>query len=147
MVLTGWRGMRAPTVQLTDGRYLRLLMTLYLEETEKGRLLKVDEASFQYQIDPQGKRWIFRYDYRRHPRDQYAAGHVQVRGTLTETGSLIAPIHFPTGRVSIESILRLLIENFGVPPREPPENWRAALTESEKAFLKIAHQPTSGPAS
>ena len=121
-------------------------MTLYLETTPKGRLLKVDEASVQHQADPGGERWIFRYDYRRHPTDQYAAGHVQVRGTLTETGIQSDRIHFPTGRVSLESILRLLIEDFGVPAREPAANWRAALAESEAEFLRIAHQAPSGPA-
>ena len=145
MVLTGWRGIGDP-ILLTDGRYLRLLMTVYLENTPKGRLLKVDEASLQFQADPQGKRWIFRYDYRRHPKDQYPAGHVQVRGTLTETGMLMSPVHFPTGRVSLEAILRVLIEDFAIPPREPAENWRAALAESEAPFLRIAHQALSGPA-
>lgn len=121
-------------------------MTLYLEPTAKGRLLKVDEANVQFQADREGKRWIVRYDYRRHPKDQYAAGHVQIRATLAETGQPIERTHFPTGRVSLEAILRLLIEDFGVPPRESAENWRAALAESEAAFLEIAHQAPSGPA-
>lgn len=143
--LAGWRGIQDP-LPLTDGRYLRLIMALYLEKTDKGRLLKVDEASAQYQADREGKRWIFRYDYRRHPKDRYAAGHVQINGTLTETGASMSRIHFPTGRVSLEAILRLLIEDFGVPPREPAENWRAVLAESETEFLRIAHQAPSGPA-
>jgi hypothetical protein len=144
-VVGGWRGPTDP-VQLTNGRYLRVAVTLFLEPSQRNRL-KVDEASFQYQIDRDASEWLFRYDYRRHPADAYAAGHLQI-ASKTEIPGVTKPLHrlhFPTGRVSIESVIRLLIEDFGVPARTPAAIWRRVLAESEGSFLEIAHRPRSGP--
>lgn len=56
-------------------------------------------------------------------------------------------IHFPTRRVSLEAVIRLLIQEFKVPPRKPAEFWRSLLSESEAIFLDIAHQSRAGPSS
>jgi hypothetical protein len=61
-----------------------------------------------------------------------------VRGTLER-------VHFPTGRISIEAVIRLLIEQFGLEARTRPETWRPVLAASEEEFLKIAHRDISGP--
>lgn len=128
-------------------------ISLFLDEAdERGVLLKVRESSFQYQVDPDGKQWIFRYDYLREPgSDPHPTAHLQVRGEVLETGVLPASrpldrVHFPTGRIALEAVIRLLIEQFGLPARTPPEIWRPVLTESEHSFREIAHQPLSGPA-
>lgn len=46
----------------------------------------------------------------------------------------------------LEGVIRLLVEEFGVPCNQPPAIWRPVLAEAERAFLEIAHQPLSGPA-
>jgi hypothetical protein len=152
-VLGGATGPTDP-LPLNDGRFLRLSVSLYLDlDDERGRLLKVSTSSYQYQADQAGKRWIARYDYLREPGpDPHPQAHLQIRGALTEGAALprdrtLARIHFPTGRVSIESVIRLLADQFEVPCNEPPETWRPVLAEAEQTFLGIAHRPLSGPAS
>jgi hypothetical protein len=150
-VLGGAAGPTDP-LPLNDGRFLRLSVSLYLDpDDERGRLLKVSTSSYQYQADEAGKGWIVRYDYLREPGpDPHPQAHLQIRGALTEGAALprdriLERIHFPTGRVSIESVIRLLADQFDVPCNEPPETWRPALAEAERTFLEIAHRPLSGP--
>ena len=140
-------------VPLRDGRWLRLAISLYVENTEHGRRLKASQSTFQYQLsaDPHADDWIFRYDYLRDPRDQYPAAHLQINAALKVEGVLaeqrpLARIHFPTGRVPLEAVIRLLAEDFGVPCVQPREVWRALLAEAENFFKEIAHQPPFGPA-
>jgi hypothetical protein len=42
--------------------------------------------------------------------------------------------HVPSGRVSVEAVLRLLIGELGVPPRR--QDWASVLDESEARFIK-----------
>jgi hypothetical protein len=147
-VLSGWRGPGDP-LRLTDGRLLRLTIVLYLEETRYGSRLKVDDASYQYQLDRIGDQWVFRYDYLRNPPAPHPASHLQIRGQLTEdvlpSRTPLERMHFPVGRLSMEAVIRLLIDQFGVPSRERPEIWRPVLAETEASFLTIAHRALSGP--
>jgi len=137
---------------LNDGRFLRVHVTLSLEDTPEGRRLKVIKSSYQYQVDREGERWIVRYDYLREPGpDPHPQAHVQVRGALIEAGvparrGLLEHVHLPTGRVSVEAVIRLLAEQFGVRCNEPATVWRPVLAESERLFQEIAHRPLSGPA-
>lgn len=142
--LVGWRS--EDRVPLTDGRFLRVLIQLFLENGK----LKVEKSLFQYQIDEDAERWIFRYDYLRNPEDPHPASHLQIRATLTETSvepvrGTFERVHFPTGRIALEAVIRLLVEQFSVPSHEPPEVWRPVLAETEAAFLRIARRPLSGP--
>jgi hypothetical protein len=150
MVIEGGLSPNESTVSLRDRRFLRVFIVLFREPHNGSHRMKVEQAAYQYQVDPEGNRWVFRYDYRRDPRDQHPATHLQVRGRLTEPVTpyrgLLERTHFPTGRVSIEAVVRLLIEQFGVPAASPPEIWRRVLAESERAFEGIAHRPLSGPA-
>ena len=135
---------------LKDGRYLRLAIALYFEGTEQGRRLKVRSASYQYQEDLDGDRWIFRYDYLRHPPRPHPGDHLQIRGELTEKGCLpercpLERIHFPTMRVSLEAVIRLLADQFNIKCELRQKDWRAILAASEAEFLGIAHPSLSGP--
>jgi hypothetical protein len=137
---------------LNDGRFLRVGSTLFLDRgDERGPLLKVRESSYQYQDDPNGDGWIFRYDYLRDPvAGSHPQAHLQLRADLVTPGVLprsllLERIHFPTGRMALEGVIRLLAEEFGVPCNEPPWVWRPVLAEAEQAFLEVAHWPLSGP--
>jgi hypothetical protein len=149
-VLGGWGGPEDP-LPLNDGRFLRVSVTLLLAPTKDVLRLKVEESSYQYQMDTEGERWIFRYDYLRHPRHPYPASHLQIRGRLFEDclpeRTPLERIHFPDSRVPIEAVIRVLAEQFGVPCHQPPEIWRPVLAESERTFLGIAHRPLSGAGS
>lgn len=144
MVLGGWLSVTDP-LPLTDKRYLRLTMSLYRERVSAGWRLKMEKSALQYQIDADGQQWMFRYDYLRYPPEPHPAAHIQIRGTLTEPilppGMPLERVHFPTMRVSLEAIIRLLAEDFGVPCQTPSDVWRPVLAESEAAFLAVAHRP------
>ena len=124
-------------------------MYMSIQGTPEGRRLKVDSSGFQYQADQDGKRWIFRYEYERNPPRPHPPTHFHVRGNLMEAclpdGELLEDIHFPVLRISIEAIIRVLVDQFHVPCQSPRSVWRAMLTESERPFLDIAHRAVSGP--
>lgn len=134
---------------LNDGCYLRLSIFLYRERTEEGIRMKVRESSFQYQADPDGERWIFRFDYLRRPPEGIPGALVQIRGELLENclapGTTLERIHFPTMRVSLEAVLRLLATDFGVRCNEDEAIWRPALEETESVFFDIQHLPLRLP--
>ena len=138
-------------VPLNDGRFLRLHFLLERMHTPDGWRLKVLESSFQYQLDPEGEHWMVRYDYLREPGpDPHPQAHLQIRGGLIEAGvplrrGLLEHVHFPTGRVPLEAVIRLLADQFSVPCNNDPDVWRPVLASSERAFQEIAHRPLSGP--
>jgi hypothetical protein len=144
-------GVRSQPLLLNDGRYLRLMLNLSLDEIKDAPAkLRVYSASYQYQMDEQADRWIFRYDYVRVPQDVHPSSHVQFRAEPIERGCLpdgkiFERLHFPTGRVTLEAVIRCLVEQFDVPCHEESEIWRPILAESEREFEKIAHRPLSGP--
>ena len=136
-------------IRLRNGHYLRIYAYLSRESTNAGPRLKVRESSYQYQLDKDGEHWMFRYDYSRLPPELHPAAHLHVRSNLVVSEVLgSAPherVHYPTGSVSIEGVLRLLIEQCGIPTARDPSIWRPLLHEAEIAFYEIAHQPSSGP--
>jgi hypothetical protein len=146
-VLGGPNGPTDP-LELRDGRFLRLAVSLYIEPTDQGPRLKVLQTSYQYQADRDGTDWIFRYEYLRHGSDRHPPAHLQVRA-IPENHWPWTPgvgrVHFPTGRVPLEAVIRLLVEEFSVPCQMPNDVWRPVLAASEQAFQEIAHRPLSGP--
>jgi hypothetical protein len=129
---------------LNDNRYLRLTISLYFEQVSEGRRLKTSSSSFQYQEDTAGDRWIFRNDYLRQPKNPHPGDHLQIRGQLTE---YCLPAHRTLERVqmrvSLEAVIRLLVEQLVVKCNERAKVWRRILATSEDAFLNllIAHFP------
>jgi hypothetical protein len=152
----GGVGGAGDALPLNDGRFLRLDVGLHLaRQTPRARreLLKVEKASYQYQREQGGRDgggWIFRYDYLRQPGpDAHPGSHLQIEAQLAHPevlaeGVPLRRIHFPVGRIGLEAVIRLLADEFQVPTNEDPQMWRAALAESERLFLEIAHQPLSG---
>ena len=147
-IIGGWRGPLDP-LPLTNGRYLRLSLTIFRESTEHGYRIKVADSAYQYQADRDGTDWMFRYDFLRDPPGPHPASHLQLNAALAE-GWLpdcvpLSRIHFPTDRISFEAVIRLLIDQFGVPTSESADVWRPLLAESESLFLGIRHRSLSGP--
>jgi len=68
-----------------------------------------------------GDAWIFRYDDLRERRagEPHPPTHLQINRNLNVQGVLpairpLSRLHFPTGRMPLEGVIRLLIEEFGV---------------------------------
>jgi len=131
-------------VRLRNGAYLAVYFSLFRERCETGIRLKVSASSLQYQGGPERESWIFRYDYLRNPENHYPAAHLHVRARFcdqaeTGHGTSVENIHFPTDRWKLESVIQLLIEEFGIEPAV--EYWRALLAGAAAPFDKIAHRP------
>ena len=146
-VLGGMAGPQSP-LRLRNGHFLKLVTQLTLDETpQHGRRLKVVTSSYQYQLDAEADDWVFRYDYFREPPAMHPAAHLHVRSDLRAEADLSKArhlherVHYPTGRVSLEAVIRLLIEQYGVEPVSPEPIWRSLLFQAESAFREIAHQP------
>jgi hypothetical protein len=146
--LGGPTGPTSP-VRLRNGRWLRVAVDLFLAPHDGGTRLKVRKSSYQYQDDEHGQREVFRYDYLREPGEgPHPTAHLNLHGTLDvpevlPAGGTLARVHFPTDRVSLEAVIRLLAQDFAVPCAQPPEIWRPLLATSEAAFRQIAHRPTT----
>jgi hypothetical protein len=144
-VVGGASGPTSP-VRLRDGRWLRVAITLFLDRGSNR--LKVEKSSYQYQVDQDGQREVFRYDYLRQRGEEYPSCHLNVHGELQEdvlpSGTTLARVHFPTDRVSLEAVIRLLVRDFKCETAYPATIWGPALETSEVEFQKIAHRPSSG---
>src|SRR5712691_3711711 len=114
-------GPTGPTcpVRLRNGRWLRVAVDLYLQPHEGGTRLKVRKSSFQYQGGEGGQQEVFRFDYLREPGDapDHPTAHLNVHGTLDvadvlPAGRTLARVHFPTNRISLEAVIRLLTHDF-----------------------------------
>lgn len=109
--------------------------------------MKVSNSKIQYQEDFEGERPIFRYDYLRTPRGHHPGSHLHIYGDLTHPGYLphgksLGRIHFPTRRISLEAIIRLLVFDFEIDCNTDDAFWQPSLAESERLFREIAHEST-----
>lgn len=133
-------------ILLTDGRYLRIAVSLFVDRSDVRGYMRVRKASYQYQADRAGSDWIFRYDYLRQPGPNLQpTAHLQVNGDLRvpevlEDPTPLGRIHFPTGRISLDAVIRVLAERFHLPTNELPDVWRSALAGSEPSFHEEADQ-------
>jgi len=147
-MLTGGHAPAGPdVVRLSNERYLRLVVSLYLGEGAGRDFPRTSMSLLQYQLDEAGDDWVFRYEYKREPdpAQPKPVGHLHVRGKLASTGQLakkqqLKHVHFPCGRPTIEGVIRLLADDFHVPTNAPDDMWRPALAASERDFLAVAHK-------
>jgi hypothetical protein len=98
-----------------------------------GRCRTVSYA-YRFQADESRKSWLRRWEYRREPPDAdypYSLGHMHVRGTSPD-GASIDREHIPTRQMPLEEIIRYLIADRGVNPKN--KGWKAILEESDKTF-------------
>ncbi|MFC8273691.1 hypothetical protein ACFUJR_14430 [Streptomyces sp. NPDC057271] len=136
-------GYRAPLVsdagmlKLRDGHWLKVGYRLSLTGNNR---LAVTESKIQYQWTDTDHSEVFRYDYAYEAEDQHPAAHLDLHALLPEPDGPGGPgwplerVHFPTGRTSLEQVLRLLVQGFNVPPARPSEVWEPVLAEAERMF-------------
>ncbi len=123
-------------LKLNNGKFLRF----YMKRQEGYDDLIIGSSCFQYQVDDvhMSKKFVFRYDYDLElAKTGHPIAHLQLNGSLSEkvTNSTLESIKFPVLQPTVESVLRLLINHFGVTPNNKAD-WRRALKYSEDAFLK-----------
>ncbi len=130
-----------------DSGFLRLTMQLRIDHGPH-KYLKVATSCIQYQRleEDSDKSWVFRYDYfREKPDYKYPLAHLHINGnpccSCLPDGKELRRVHFPSGRVSIESVIRLLVDHFDVPCNKDEHVWRPLLEKTERRFWEVAHQP------
>jgi hypothetical protein len=110
------------------------------------RRWRVTTRMYQYRLLDRAERELLVYHWQ--PGDAFLGPdhpHVHVSAALlahvtavdTETIDLTS-VHLATGRVSLEAVIRMLIEEFGVAPQRP--DWRETLARTETVFQDEATQ-------
>ncbi len=121
-----------PTVRLQLRQQYRLVHNTTAVRTEER--WHVSTTAYQYRLDGERGEVL---SWHWHPAAGVSYPHVHVSGDVSP---LTRRMHLPTGRVSIESVLRLLLAEWGVPPRR--DDWSQVLGEAESGFLE--HRRWSG---
>lgn len=120
-------------ISLAGDRPLRLrcLFAYRVEEAEGERgPWKVTTEAYYHTLEDEAGREIIAYHW--HPDSPPAFPHLHIGpGTGADVGG-INKYHFPTGRVSLEGVLRLAIEEFGATPARA--DWRTVLRETEARY-------------
>jgi hypothetical protein len=98
---------------------------------------RVQTISYFYEVATRAGDEVLVYHWTPETEEGRNYGHLHVgRSCIAEASPLphdrFHRLHIPTGRVSLESILRFLIEDLEVPSRK--ENWRDVLSNTERAF-------------
>ncbi len=125
-----------PALQLNNGLYLKFFMKFSYGTSNP---LTITSSSFQYQVDGASsytRRFVFRCDYDTSPKDKHPVAHLQINGKLNEdvVKKNLEDIRFPLARPSVESLIILLIDGFGLSPNDETGDWRKILAYSENAF-------------
>lgn len=124
----------------TGGWYLYLGQTLEtVKERNKSWRLRTLGYSYRIQRGPeQDDPWVFRFEYISrelqalfHPRHHL---HVPTKLILPHSNREIdlAKVHIPTGWVTVEELVRFLVQGLGVRSRK--SNWDRLCRESEETF-------------
>jgi hypothetical protein len=95
---------------------------------------KVRTTAYSYTVEDGDGAEIIAYHWHPHARGSDHRPHLHFRsaGKVGEPGW--AHIHFPSGRVALEDVLRLLIREMGVEPLR--EDWEEILDETQAGFEK-----------
>jgi len=102
---------------------------------------KVSTLAYRYRIDSAAGDELALWHW--HPKDRQDRPHRYPHPHLHAQVEQLAGLHLPTGRVSLESILRLLLNEFDVRPRR--EDWQDVLAACEAAFERWRTWPAPGP--
>jgi hypothetical protein len=110
------------------GYHLRLRQQFHL--VRDGREWRVTTDAYQYRLDDGAGQELASWHW--HPATGNQHPHLHVSG-----GPIGGSTHLPTGRVSMESVLRMLLIDLGVQPtRDHADNFLSVLEASEGPFIK-----------
>lgn len=90
---------------------------------------KVTTAKYKHSIVDEEEHEVVSYHW--HPEGTVSWPHMHV-GSVFSYSTFVTGAHFPTGRVALEQIVRLIIEDFMVEPKRP--DWDECLNRSLEAF-------------
>jgi len=118
--------LRLRSARLSADVHLQLQHQYQLVREKARRSWHASTAAYAYTLTSSGRElaaWHW------HPASGVAYPHVHVTGAVLDHR-----VHVPTGRVSIESVLRMLIGDFGVAPLR--DDWDDVLAKTERDFIE-----------
>ena len=94
--------------------------------------LKIQTVAYMYTVENADGRELFGYHWHPESRSPASFPHLHLGAGAMIGRAELQRAHFPTGRVSVEEFLRLVIEAFDV--RTHRRDWRAVLQQAQAAF-------------
>lgn len=94
---------------------------------------RVQTAGYSYIIHGEEGHELFAYQWQPHGRSPVTTPHLHLGSGLDAPDTQLPKVHLPTGRVSIEEVIRLAIELGAAPLRE---DWEEVLKTTEDAFVR-----------
>lgn len=117
---------------LPGGRfYLSVLMNYTIVEATGPRgPYKVKTTAYFYSLEEDGGKEILTYQW--HPKGVCKFPHIHL-GSSSKLGlKTLNKLHLPTGRIALEQVLRLAVEELGVKPVKT--DWSIILSEAQGLF-------------
>lgn len=129
------------SLTLNDGSAIRLANGLLIvidlryrvvQDVEPRGPWKVSVAAYFYTLANAARQEIISYQWHPAGPSPVTFPHLHL-GQASRVGyEQVGQAHFPTGHITLQSFLRLIVTDFGVAPRRA--DWDAILTETEPAF-------------
>ena len=154
----------ADGVLLSDGEgpILRISVDYLCTLDGRDHYLAVESSKVHVFVEPDGRQPLFRYEYERSIGASLPAAHIQFHGThpeleqaikdcgdstqrakrrrLGKKPPLLSALHFPVGgsrfRPTLEDVMEMLIEEFGVHPDGPVKEARRKLAEGREDWRR-----------
>ena len=91
---------------------------------------RVSTRAYAYELQTSDRELVWSYHW--HPQSRVGNPHAHIGHTqLAEHSVLSHKAHYPTGRVSLESVIRTCITEYGVQPLDPEWDKTLALREGD----------------
>jgi hypothetical protein len=134
------RLLRDISVRDDDSPYLYFIFSQYYQviedvDAETRERFRVATEGWKYDILDDERRELLSYHW--HPQGQRGFPHIHIGSVLLSAekhylGKTFSALHLPTERISIEQVVRLLIEELEVVPRRP--DWDGILEDGQREF-------------
>jgi hypothetical protein len=93
---------------------------------------KVKTTAYQYILEDEDEKEILAYQW--HPESRVQFPHIHVGSSSKIAGKTFNKIHLPTGRIALEQVLRITVDELGVKPLKG--EWNSILVQTQKLFEK-----------
>ncbi len=117
------------STRFAGGLQVKLIQRYRLAQREDVREWHTSTLAYEYKFaDADGRELM---SWRWHPQTGFDRPHLHICG-----GPASRKAHLPTGRVSVEAVIRLLLTDFGVPPAPAhAADYTGVLDAAERDFV------------
>ena len=93
---------------------------------------KVSTAAYLYQISREDGRELLAFHWNPHGRGKVTTPHVHIGPVVEQAAEIVRGLHIPTGRVSLEAVVRFLIDELSISPQRA--DWADVVARNEERF-------------